>query len=473
MRNRTIDVHCHFFNISFAFAEMLEIGWRWIHSDYPYTSDERGLLKGVGIIPPELKKVARYVASYFASAVRTPGEHYTYEQGCCQQSQWHVAQPLITVPLMMDIFFLFDKGEMEQRRGVMPSLHGGAGKDALNATTISEENADAFDAFAQIMKTAFIPVYKKRASTKEFASAFSAKKMTDIGCDLDQVIAEFKVGHAKEGVRSVAQRSVKRSVQMTRGYSKHLEELQELQRDNPETVLPFLAVDPRRIGIEELVREQVVDGAFKGVKLYPPLGYLPTHPNLYPIYRLCVKHNIPVTVHTSKGGLLSLCDTIKTRSQKRDGTVVPVTFDKKLGKTADLFFANPAGWLEILENSEFSGLHLNFAHFGGEEHIGNLANQKPGEPDHPENWTGQIIGLMERFRNVYADFAYCPNNGMLDNIMKIAKRYPVVQQRLMFGTDYNMVMKESVLVDDLKNYFDSYTGIFPEMLTVNPAAFLG
>ncbi len=27
MQTGNIDVHCHFFNISFAFAEVLEIGW--------------------------------------------------------------------------------------------------------------------------------------------------------------------------------------------------------------------------------------------------------------------------------------------------------------------------------------------------------------------------------------------------------------------------------------------------------------
>ena len=43
---------------------------------------------------------------------------------------------------------------------------------------------------------------------------------------------------------------------------------------------------------------------------------------------------------------------------------------------------------------------------------------------------------------------------MLENIKKIVTLYPVVQNRLMFGTDYNMVMKESILDSDLKNYFN-------------------
>jgi len=118
-------------------------------------------------------------------------------------------------------------------------------------------------------------------------------------------------------------------------------------------------------------------------------------------------------------------------------------------------------------------LHLNFAHFGGEKYISTLANQQLGQPDDSENWTLQIIGLMERFNNVYADISYCPDNEMLKYIQNIVGRYKIVQERLMFGTDYIMVMKESSLCGNLDHYFNLYTDIYPEMLTVNPAAFLG
>ncbi|MCG8343750.1 MAG: hypothetical protein MI685_01145 [Chlorobiales bacterium] len=40
MNNRNIDVHCHFFNAAFGFNELLEAGWRLLHGDYPYKSDE-------------------------------------------------------------------------------------------------------------------------------------------------------------------------------------------------------------------------------------------------------------------------------------------------------------------------------------------------------------------------------------------------------------------------------------------------
>jgi len=44
-------------------------------------------------------------------------------------------------------------------------------------------------------------------------------------------------------------------------------------------------------------------GIFKGIKIYPPLGYLPTHPNLAPVFDYCVQYDIPITLHCSPGGI--------------------------------------------------------------------------------------------------------------------------------------------------------------------------
>ncbi|NTW10646.1 MAG: hypothetical protein HGA26_04720 [Chlorobiaceae bacterium] len=42
MKNGNIDIHFHLFNGRSAFEELLEIGWRLIHDDYPYK--ESGML---------------------------------------------------------------------------------------------------------------------------------------------------------------------------------------------------------------------------------------------------------------------------------------------------------------------------------------------------------------------------------------------------------------------------------------------
>ena len=78
-------------------------------------------------------------------------------------------------------------------------------------------------------------------------------------------------------------------IELSPGYKKHMLELEELSNNYPGKVFPFLAVDPRRIGIMKLIDLKVNKGIgiFKGIKIYPPLGYLPTHPNLEPVFEYC------------------------------------------------------------------------------------------------------------------------------------------------------------------------------------------
>ena len=75
-------------------------------------------------------------------------------------------------------------------------------------------------------------------------------------------------------------------IELSPGYKKHMHELEDLSRKFPGQVFPFLAVDPRRIGIMKLIEMKLNKGkgVFKGIKIYTPLGYLPTHPNLEAIY---------------------------------------------------------------------------------------------------------------------------------------------------------------------------------------------
>jgi len=48
-------------------------------------------------------------------------------------------------------------------------------------------------------------------------------------------------------------------------------------------------------------------------------------------------------------------------------------------------------------------------------------------------------------------------------------RHPVVQSRLMFGTDFVMIMMNKC---GLQNYFNHYNGLKTAMVTTNPMAFL-
>lgn len=474
MNKGNIDVHCHFFNFAFAFEELLEIGWRWLHGNYPYKSDELIKPKVKIAFPDELQGLVNYVASFFSTLVRSPEENYDYEQECYKSSQWKPKEPIVTVPLMMDIFFVFDKGGYLQHKTRLEALPATQRKAALTALPVSERDMPSFDAFAEEMKERVIRAYSEKVAGKASDGMVKAAANTaPVAAELERVIREFKADTAP----SVTAKGLPSggNVQMTRGYRKHLEALKALRKKNPGTVLPFLAVDPRRIGIEKLVQDQVIRGSFHGVKLYCPLGYLPSHPALYPVFQLCVKHNVPVTSHTSPGGFPSLCSRISTSSRKKNGTVVPVVFDKdafraehevKDGEAAQsLFFADPDKWLDVLESPGLGSLRVDFAHFGGQDNVKAYA---AGSMD-SNNWTGRIIRLMERFEHVYADISFCPDDGMLGAITSIMARHPVVQSRLMFGTDFVMIMMNKC---GLQNYFNHYNGLKTAMVTTNPMAFL-
>ncbi len=475
MSNDVIDVHCHFFNAAFAFEELLEIGWRWLHGDYPYKSDElRMRPKGKAVLPAQVQGIVEYVASFFAAAVRSPDDNYRYEQDCFKASGWNGAKPVKTVPLMMDIFFILDNGSSQQHKTRLEALPAMQRKAVLHTLAVAEKDLPSFDAFAEEMKAEVMKAVSRKSAGKSVTGLVAPASTVHVAHDLDEIIREFKAAMAPTaGVKAMPSGG---SVQMTRGYRKHLEALRSLRKKNPDTAFPFLAVDPRRIGIDKLVRDQVVKGSFRGVKLYCPLGYLPSHPALNPVFKLCVEQHIPVTTHTSPGGLPSMCAHISTASRKKDGTIVPVVFDSKnvaprKGESAQsLFFADPDNWYEVLESDGFDELRVNFAHFGGQDNILAYANG----PVSSNNWTGRIIRLMERFNNVYADISFCPDSSTLVAVQKIIGKHPVVKDRLMFGTDFVMIMTNQC---GLKNYFIQYKNISlnnatKNMATINPGNFL-
>lgn len=60
----------------------------------------------------------------------------------------------------------------------------------------------------------------------------------------------------------------------------------------------FVGVDPRwgRDGVT-LFEKAVRDYGFRGLKLYPPCGYLPSDHSLYPFYEICEQYGLPVLTH--------------------------------------------------------------------------------------------------------------------------------------------------------------------------------
>ena len=68
---------------------------------------------------------------------------------------------------------------------------------------------------------------------------------------------------------------------------------------HPERFYVFVGVDPRwgKAGYEFFDRA-VREHGFEGLKLYPPCGYSPSDPQLFPLYEICAQYGLPVLLHT-------------------------------------------------------------------------------------------------------------------------------------------------------------------------------
>lgn len=80
-----------------------------------------------------------------------------------------------------------------------------------------------------------------------------------------------------------------------------LEEVHRIHRqllEKSDRFLVFSGVDPRR-GQEgvDFFEKAIRDWGFHGLKIYPPCGYSPSDPALFPFYEVCRKYRVPVLTH--------------------------------------------------------------------------------------------------------------------------------------------------------------------------------
>jgi predicted TIM-barrel fold metal-dependent hydrolase len=163
-------------------------------------------------------------------------------------------------------------------------------------------------------------------------------------------------------------------------------------------MLPFVAADPRRENFLELVTNAIESGNFKGIKIYPVMGYTPTDSRLYPLYEYCQEKNIPITTHCENGGIPGLDDYYA--------------------------LADPKYWKIVLE--AFPSLTLNLAH-----------NDRTGK-----DWQPKIAALIKDYPNVYTDISYDTEMWYMPRkyfkSIKHMLETPKIQDRVLYGSDWYM-----------------------------------
>lgn len=261
---------------------------------------------------------------------------------------------------------------------------------------------------------------------------------------------------------------------------KQLELIANLKKYKFPSFLPFANIDPTRgLEAEVLFRkafEKNKGWDYFGLKVYPSLGYLPSHPTLLKMIKVCEKNNIPVLSH---------CSSALTKNTNRRLRKVPGVFvrdnkehvqgphDFKTGASLLIwrkarrdyrnFFNRPHNWIPVLE--KFPNLKLNLAHFGG-----NIAWEGYCEANDKSKWVETIIELMHQYPNVYADFSFTMSYEKYSiALRKLMEKDPVVRSRVLFGSDYTLVITKGNYKQNLER-FKQIMGpeLIRQMAVINP-----
>jgi predicted TIM-barrel fold metal-dependent hydrolase len=225
-----------------------------------------------------------------------------------------------------------------------------------------------------------------------------------------------------------------------------------LNRARPGVIHPFVSFNPRH-GIKAypeyiedyhtMIESALVEQGFVGVKVYPSFGYLPLgneqatleepyrvehaaeiDRELAWLYAFAEQHGIPIMAHCTPEGA-------------------------ELGERHSEVYAYPKNWEPVLDR--YPRLRLSLGHFGSGQ--GLLAGA-PGQ----DAWPYVIAEMMERHPGLYADLS---NGGitessqleeMLAGLDALLREHPVARERLMYGSDWFMLMLEG----GSPEYFNRY-----------------
>lgn len=264
-----------------------------------------------------------------------------------------------------------------------------------------------------------------------------------------------------------------------------------LKSKHPNDILPFIAVDPRRPNISNLVTKAIQTDHFAGVKLYCPNGYSPIDPRLDSIYKFCIANSIPVTAHCSYGGVATAendIDIVGGYYDYKEGKIIDysgtLSFTKKLTdpRTADepggleqraLMLNHPHLWNEVL--NRYKGLRLNLAHMG-------VRSNHYTEEEQFE-WSHLIVKMMLEHENLYTDLSCRTESDQITSLWNIAENADPhcnlglkVTDRVMYGTDFWLSMLSEDMHCHLKAFEESFEKKEYDLIRIrqtNPARFLG
>ena len=300
-----------------------------------------------------------------------------------------------------------------------------------------------------------------------------------------------------------------------------------------EGMIPFVFVDPRRIRKEELGKNEkpfftwyqkddkvklkdcllrdlleedqndpMTTGNFKGIKLYPALGYYPFDYDLLPLYVYCVQNDIPILTHCIQGTIFyrgkmnplwqehpvfENNDKEKLQTPAKSNYEVQLNFTHPLNFLVLLEDKLLFKWLNKCESKEIkslfkydeqnekmtqnslSKLKINLAHYGGreewqkynEDERGNYSKALIKDPLHgikflydrndnysegkltevwkTVDWYSIISSMMLQYDGVYADISYILHSETIYPTLISTLQNDKLNKKVLYGTDFFVV----------------------------------
>jgi predicted TIM-barrel fold metal-dependent hydrolase len=208
-------------------------------------------------------------------------------------------------------------------------------------------------------------------------------------------------------------------------------------------VLPFVFFDPRRNDLDSILAKTFAQGAV-GVKTYPSLGYLPSHPNAMPYWEFFAQKGIPTVSHCSQEGKVHTHNNKIAVSGEYDQTgtqlLKPKTYNFSgfpWDKNWNTFFNHPSRWEPVLK--QFPEFKLCIAHLGG------AGDELSAILKHKTNtWFTTASRLARDYHNVYLDLSFVSNNDIVrkfvvDEILaKDSDEARALAPKIIYGSDYYM-----------------------------------
>lgn len=401
------DAHCHIFNLTYALREIKAMLFDKITGRYPEeirpafrTMREKEKSES------DFRKKLFRIVELFTATVRTEKGNFNYLQEKIRDA-WGIESGAI--PLMMDIYYFFAP-PVTQNTDEIPLIIG----KYPGAVTFNEKKID--DDFAGEMKR-LAAVLKNRHRKREGFEEYE----TEMDRCLDESLEDT-------GYRFEMRSPLYGNLKLTSGFLFHMERLRRMVMEGL-PVYPFLAVDPRRPGITDALKNENLigkNGPFYGVKIYPRLGYHPASKPVRDIFDICIERDLPVTTHCGMSGFPS-------KDFSFDGS--------GLWKYND--YGNP----EHFEPALKKGLRIDFAHLGS------------CDPDF--KWAKTIVSFMRKYKNVYSDLSCYTQREDILKIKELFGNDSSFKKKILYGSDFDVM---SFTDDDisLKQYCLNFSDIFPE-----------